>query len=97
MHKIRDWSLFLRDMLQLTGKMMALAWHTLPFCCFLVLVKESTEVFRFEKLRKGLFSLCSNSLVCCLDAWSHGGHNKAFILNKEYYDLPILGSKSVFL
>jgi ATP-binding cassette, subfamily B, bacterial len=40
MHKLRDWSLFLRDLLHLTGQMLVLAWRTLPFCCLLVLVLE---------------------------------------------------------
>ncbi|GHO90068.1 multidrug ABC transporter permease [Reticulibacter mediterranei] len=65
MRKLRDWPLLLRDMLQLIGQMMALAWRTLPFCCLLLLALELFQggiPLASAWLSKGIFDALGQGL-----------------------------------
>jgi ATP-binding cassette, subfamily B, bacterial len=70
MHKLRSWFQFLRDMLQLIGQMMALAWRTLPFCCLLLLA--------FELLQGGIPLASAWFSKGIFDALGQGLHGQPF-------------------
>lgn len=70
MHKIRNWSQFVRDMLKLIGQMMVLAWRALPFCFALLLGLELLQggiPLASAWLSKGIF-----------DALGQGLHGQSF-------------------
>ncbi|GHP00499.1 multidrug ABC transporter permease [Reticulibacter mediterranei] len=65
MHKLRDWSHFLRDMVKLTGQMMALAWRALPLCFVIQLGLELLQggiPLASAWLSKGIFDALGQGL-----------------------------------